>query len=73
MMELYEDTPTLKDVGKTPEKKAVEDLKKVEIDRHDKDKYFVIGTTLSKIEENQLIELLTQYIDIFAWTPYDMP
>ncbi|XP_057505438.1 uncharacterized protein LOC130788661 [Actinidia eriantha] len=54
------------------EDKAVENLKKIYIDRHN-EKYFVIGISLSKTEENSLIELLTKYLEVFAWTPYDMP
>ena len=52
MMELYEDMSTINDVRQTLEKKAVEILKRVEIDQYDKEKYFVIGTSLSKIEKN---------------------
>lgn len=71
MMELHEVTPTIDDVGQTPEDKAVEDLKKIYIDQHN-EKYFVIGTFLSKAEENSLVELLTRYLEVFAWTPYGM-
>ena len=52
MMELHEDTLTLDDVGKLPDKKVIEELKKIEIDRHDKEKYFITGTSLPTIEES---------------------
>ena len=73
MKELHEDTPTIDDVGQLPENKDVKDLKNIHINRHDNDKYFMIGTSLPKIEEKLLIRLLTQYMKVFAWTPYDMP
>ena len=57
MIKLYEDAPTIDDVDQAPKSKAIEELKKVYIDRQD-EKYFVIGTSLSKIEEDSLIKLL---------------
>ena len=57
MMELYKDSPTIEDVGQTLEDKAVETLKRIYID-HQNDKYFVIGTFLSKAAEQSVIDLL---------------
>ena len=38
IMELHKDTSTLDDVGQTPEKNAIEDFKKIQIDRHNRKK-----------------------------------
>ena len=35
--------------------------------------FFVMGTSMTKNEEKSLIGLLTRYIEIFAWTFYDIP
>ena len=65
MMELHEDSSTIDDVGQTPKDKDVEKLKRIYIDRHN-EKYFVLETSLSKAAEQSLINLLIQYLEVFA-------
>ena len=72
MMELHKEVSTIDDVGQPPESKASEELKKIYIDRQE-EKYFVLGSSLSKVEESTLMDLLSSYLEVFAWTPYDMP
>ena len=65
--------PVLEDVGGTPEEKMVEDLEKVLIEEGDSEKYFLIGTSLGADEKLQLLELLRENMEVFAWSAYDTP
>ncbi|KAH7847010.1 hypothetical protein Vadar_020735 [Vaccinium darrowii] len=67
------DQPTLEDVGGDPTKKMVEGLKKIQIQEDDAEKYFLIGETLSELEERSLVTFLKDHINVFAWTPQEMP
>lgn len=73
IIELHKDTPTLDNVEEFFDKKVMKELKKIEIDRLDKKKYFMIGTSLPATEEKALIKLLMENLEVFAWTLYDMP
>lgn len=66
------DQPTLEDVGGDPTKKVMEGLKKVQL-REDPERYFLIRETLAKPEEAKLVGFLKEHIDMFAWTPQEMP
>lgn len=65
--------PVLEDVGGAPEEKIVEDLEKVLVKEDDLEKYFLIGTSLGADEKLQLLELLRENMEVFAWSAYDTP
>ncbi|XP_016191477.1 uncharacterized protein LOC107632294 [Arachis ipaensis] len=50
----------------------LDDLTKVQL-ASNKDRYTYLGNALKEAERTQLVELLRQNIDLFAWTPADMP
>ena len=56
----------------SPEGKVQEDLEKVFVEDGNEEKYFLIGSSLSLEEKQQMIEFLKANIDVFAWQPYDM-
>lgn len=66
------DQSTLEDIGGDPTKK-IEELKKIQIKKNDPERYFLVGKTLAEHEEKELIAFLKDHIDIFAWTPQEMP
>ena len=39
----------------------------------DKEKNFLVGSSLSSEEKEKLVEFLRNNIDVFTWQPYDMP
>ena len=39
----------------------------------DTDKYFQIGTSMKDEDRVQVLLFLTQNIDVFAWSPYEVP
>ena len=67
------DQPVLEDVGKEPKKKVVEDLETVQIDESNFEKFFLLGTSLTQTERAQMLEFLYGNLEVFAWTPYEMP
>lgn len=52
--------------------KLIEDLKQIQTGKTP-DQVTSIGANLSQEEEGTIIELLRNNIDLFAWTPADMP
>ena len=56
-----------------PESKVQEDLIKVFIEEGNKEKYFLLGSSLDQDEKKRMVEFLRTNIDVFAWQPYDMP
>ncbi|XP_058189250.1 uncharacterized protein LOC131306838 [Rhododendron vialii] len=64
--------PTLKDVWGDLTKKAVEGLRKIQIG-DDLERYFLINETLAEQEEQGMVWFLKQHINVFAWTPKEMP
>ena len=50
----------------------MENLSKVPLDKDD-DKYFRPGASLSPEQRNELVSLLREYADVFAWSKYEMP
>ena len=73
MVEELESNELFVDVGKAAEQKAVEDLVQVRIDEKNPDKFFLLGSSMSNTERIEVMEFLTSNIEVFAWTPYDMP
>ncbi|XXG41641.1 hypothetical protein AAC387_Pa01g2069 [Persea americana] len=63
----------LGDVGRAPEQKSIEDLAEVRIDPADPNRFFLVGSQLPEDEKTQLLDLLLESKEIFAWTPYEMP
>ncbi|XP_072083590.1 uncharacterized protein [Arachis hypogaea] len=50
----------------------LDDLTKVQL-ANNKDRYTYLGNALKEAERTQLVELLRQNVDLFAWTPADRP
>ena len=49
-----------------------EELVKVKI-LLDTNKYFQVGASMNNEERVQVLQFLTQNIEVFAWDPYDVP
>ncbi|KAG5541026.1 hypothetical protein RHGRI_021048 [Rhododendron griersonianum] len=60
------------EVGRPASDWAVEDLVQVPINE-DGTRFFLVGSELDEIERDQLIQFLKENIEVFAWTPYEMP
>ena len=54
------------------EEAKCEDLVKVIIG-DDPDKFFQVGSQLSQLENEELVEFLKRNIDVFAWNAYEAP
>ncbi|XP_028071749.1 uncharacterized protein LOC114274078 [Camellia sinensis] len=67
------DQPVLEDVGGVPTEKMVEDLETVLVEEGNPDKFFLLGTSLTVGEKEQLLALLRKHIEVFAWSAYDTP
>lgn len=68
-----EDWGVLDDVGTKAEDKAVEELVEVRIDTEQSNKFFLLGSRLTAQERTEMLEFLMANIEVFAWSPYDMP
>ena len=66
------DRESLNDVGRLPNEKATKDLDRVEIDGNP-ERFFMVGASVSQADRQQLISFLLGNLDVFAWTPYEMP
>ncbi|XP_058216732.1 uncharacterized protein LOC131327600 [Rhododendron vialii] len=66
------DQLTIEDVGGNLAEKVVEDLKKVQINKTDPERYFLITENLNKEEEKELVGFLKEHVDVFAWVPEEM-
>lgn len=67
------DQPTIEDVRGNPAEKVVERLKKIQINETDPERYFLIGETMGKDEEAELVWFSKEHIDVFAWVHEEMP
>ena len=63
----------LGDVGRAPAQKSIEDLTEVRIDPADPNRFFLVGSQLPEPKKTQLLDLLLENKEVFAWTPYEMP
>ncbi|XXG69612.1 hypothetical protein AAC387_Pa06g2428 [Persea americana] len=63
----------LGDVGRAPAQKSIEDITEVKIDPADQDRFFLIESRLPEPEKTELLDLLLENKEVFAWTPYEMP
>ncbi|XXG39835.1 hypothetical protein AAC387_Pa01g0695 [Persea americana] len=63
----------LGDVGRAPAQKSIEDLTEVKINPANPDRFFLIGSQLPEPEKTELLNLLLENKEVFAWTPYEMP
>ena len=52
---------------------VIEDTKTVNISNDTTIKDVKIGLTLSRDERKELINLLSEFVDVFAWSYQDMP
>jgi hypothetical protein len=46
---------------------------KYQIPDSNQEKYFLLGASLSQEQRDGLITLLSEYIDVFSWSPYEAP
>ena len=60
----------LKDVGRTPEAKVVEDLICYELIEPRLNHFFLVGSNMREWERTKHIEFLKTNIEVFTWTPY---
>ena len=63
----------LGNVGRPPVQKSIEDLTEIGLDPNDPDRFFLLGSQLPEPEMTELLNLLLQNKEVFAWTPYEMP
>ena len=50
-----------------------EDPKKVQFDPSNPKLYFLVGTNLSLLDRDELVTLLIEFWDVFAWSVYEAP
>ena len=63
----------LEDIKRDPEAKVVEDLICYELGELSSDCYFLTDANLEEQEITELIHFHIANIEVFAWTPYEMP
>ena len=51
----------------------MEDLISYELDEPSSDRFFLTGANLKERQKIELIYFLTANIEVFGWTPYEMP
>ena len=51
----------------------IEETEKINLSNNSDSKLVQIGLTLSQAERDDLIKLLSEYVDVFAWSYHDMP
>ena len=51
----------------------MEDLIRYELDEPSSDCFFLTGANLEEQDRTVLIQFLTANIEVFAWTPYEIP
>ena len=70
---IEEEIEVLEDVGQNPKAKVVEELIRYESDEPSSNRFFLAGANLEERERIEFIQFLKENIEIFAWTPYEMP
>ena len=70
---IEEEQEVLEDVKRDPGAKVVEDLIHYELDEPSSNRFFLTGANLEERERTELIQLLKYNIEVFSWTPYEMP
>ena len=73
MLLIKAEQEVLEDVGRDPEANIVEDLIRYELDEPSLDHFFFMKANLEKWERTELIQLPKANIEVFIWTPYEMP
>jgi len=56
-----------------PKDRVGEALVKVYIDSSDQERFFLIGSSLSPEDKVQFVSFLQENLDVFAWSPHEMP
>ncbi|XP_058189588.1 uncharacterized protein LOC131307197 [Rhododendron vialii] len=64
--------PIIEDVGVPAERRSTEELIRFSIPGGE-GRYVLIGSSLSVAEREEMYDFLTRNIEVFAWTPQDMP
>ncbi|XP_058218439.1 uncharacterized protein LOC131329357 [Rhododendron vialii] len=64
--------PIVEDVGVPAERRSTEELIRFPIPGGE-GRYFLIGSSLSIAEREEMYDFLMRNIEVFAWTPQDMP
>ena len=68
-----EEREVLEVVGRNPKEKVVEDLIRYELDEPRSDLYILVSLNVKERKRTELIKFLKENIEVFAWTPYEMP
>ena len=55
------------------QKKCAEELVKHQLSSSKQEKYFLLDASLPAEQRDGLIALLLEYVDVFAWSPYEAP
>ncbi|XP_058223017.1 uncharacterized protein LOC131332738 [Rhododendron vialii] len=64
--------PVIEDVGVPAKQRSTEELIRFSIPGEE-GRYFLIGSSLSMDEREEMYQFLMRNIEVFAWTPQDMP
>ncbi|GFS36134.1 hypothetical protein Acr_00g0044290 [Actinidia rufa] len=59
--------------ARDPDAKVKKDLMRYELDEPSSDYFFLTSANLEERERTELNQLLKANIEVFAWTPYEMP
>uniref|UniRef100_A0A2N9G037 Integrase catalytic domain-containing protein n=1 Tax=Fagus sylvatica TaxID=28930 RepID=A0A2N9G037_FAGSY len=73
IMEIRGDQDREESDDRLPQKKCAEELVKHQLSASNQEKYFLLGASLPPEQRDGLITLLLEYIDVFAWNPYEAP
>jgi hypothetical protein len=61
------------DDDRLPQEKCSEELIKHQLSASSEERYFLLGASLPPEQRDGLISLLFEYVDVFAWSPYEAP
>ena len=70
---IEEEIEVLEDVGQDPMAKVVEELIRYELDEPSSNRFFLTSANPEEQERTELIQFLKENIEVFVWTPYEMP
>ena len=70
---IEEEHKVLEDVRRNPETKVVENLVRYELNKPSSDRFFLTSANLEEQERTKLIQFLKVNIEVFTWTPYEIP
>ena len=70
---MEEERELLEDIGRIPKDKVVEDLVRYKLDEPRSNYFFFTGANLEERKRTELIQFFKANIEVFVWTPYEMP